>query len=310
MIKLTTNYSLFFLVLIPFMLNAQAPLQSGDMENWVYDSGGQYYELGGYWASVNPVSKLSILAPVTTFREDQDVYSGMYSAKMVSDVFLALPIAGLLFTGYFDDQQVTDPSQAAKLGVPFTDRPSFFKGYYKYTSVNGDSAAIVAQFHRYVNGQQELIGIAPLIEYNTVTTWTAFNIPVNWLSTAAADSMTVILTSSAGGQDFQAANGSTLLVDEVVFEYSTGINMPLMPEVQVNIYPNPATEVLNIQFPDFKSTSTLSVFDAEGRLVQTQELNQETTRMDVTSLAAGHYFYQVKTYEHVDVAGKFEVLGK
>lgn len=311
MIKPATLLSLLAILLsLPFLMNSQAPLAEGSMENWDYDSGGQYYELSGYWASVNPVSKLSILAPVTVFREDVDVYSGMYSAKMVSDVFVALPIAGLLFTGYFDDTQITDPSQAAKLGVPFTDRPAFFKGYYKYTSVNGDSAAIVAQFHRWVNGQQELVGVAPLVEYNTVPNWTPFNIPVKWLSTAACDSMTVIMTSSAGGQDFQAANGSTLLVDEASFEYPTGITMPLMPEVRVQLYPNPASEQLNIHFPDFQSSSMLTVYDTEGRLVRTQALDKETTVMDITMLAPGHYFYQVKTYDHVDVAGKFEVSGK
>lgn len=310
MIKPTTLFKSFFFVLFfPFIVNAQAPLQSGDMENWIYDSGGDYYELSGYWATTNPVSKLSIFAPVTTFREETDVYSGMYSAKMVSNMFVLLPVAGIIFSGYFDDSQINDPSEAAKLGVPFTDRPSFFKGYYKYTSVSGDSAAIVAQFHRYVNGQQELVGIAPLIEYNTVANWTAFNIPVKWLSTASCDSMTVLFTSSAGGEDFQAANGSTLLVDEVAFEYSTGLTKPLMPEVSINVYPNPASEVLNIHFPDYKATSMLSVFDAEGKLITTQALDQETTKMDISFLAPGHYFYQVKTYDHVDVAGKFEALG-
>ncbi len=311
MIKSTISFTILLLLFsVPFLMNAQAPLLSGDMENWDYDSGGQYHELSGYWASTNPVSKLSIFAPVTVFREEVDVYSGLYAAKMVSDVFVALPVAGLLFTGYFDDSQVTNPSEAAQLGVPFTDRPAFFKGYYKYTSVSGDSAAIVAQFHRYVNGAQELIGIAPFIEYNTVNSWTAFNIPVMWLSTAAADSMTVILTSSAGGQDFQAANGSTLLVDEVSFEYPTGITMPLMPEVKINLYPNPATEVLNIEFPQYQPNSLITIFNSEGRIIKTAALDQETTRLDVTTLAPGHYFYQVNTYDHVDVAGKFEILGK
>jgi len=311
MIKPATYFStLFVLLFIPLLMNSQAPLPYTDMESWDYDSGGQYYELSGDWASTNPVSKLSILAPVTLFREDTDVYSGMYSAKLVSGRFVALPIAGLLFSGWFDDSQVTNPSEAAQLGVPFTDRPFAFKGYYKYTSVNGDSAAIVAQFHRYVNGAQELVGIAPLIEYNTVSSWTPFNIPVIWLSAAACDSMTVIFTSSAGGEDFQAADGSTLLVDEASFEYTTGLTMPLMPEVSVKVYPNPATEMLNINFPDFQENSMFSVFDSEGRLVQTQALTRETTTMDVSLLTPGHYFYQVKTYEHVDVAGKFEVSGK
>jgi len=310
MIKPTTILSTFLALLLPFFLLAQAPLQEGEMENWIYDSGGDYYELGGYWASTNPVSKLSIFSPVTLFREDTDVYSGMYSAKMVSGNFLGLSVAGLLFTGFFDDTQVNNPAEAAQLGVPFTDRPAIFKGYYKYTSVSGDSAAIVAQFHRSVNGQQELLGIAPFIEYNTVSTWTAFNVPVIWYSTAVPDSMTVICTSSAGGENFEAADGSTLLVDELVFEYTSGVTMPLMPEVSVQVYPNPTTELLNIHFPEYRSTSTVAVFDSQGRLVQTAVLNQETTGVDVGLLSAGTYFYQVKTDEHIDAGGKFEVIGR
>jgi len=66
-----------------------------------------------------------------------------------------------------------------------------------------------------------------------------------------------------------------------------------------NAYPNPVTDILNIEFVASKSTSsTIEIFDMQGRTVQTinngiVEAGIQTIAIDVANLSKGVYFYKV-----------------
>ncbi len=295
---------------MPICLFAQTPLETGDMESWDYDSGGDYYEPTGYWATANPIAKLSEFAPVTTFRETDNVYAGNYAAKMVSATFFMLPVAGTVYTGIFDDTQITEPTEAIKIGVPYTDRPNRFTGHYMYFPEESDSAAIVCQFTRFNNGQQELIGQGALVVYNEVNTYTAFDLEVDYFSSAIPDSMSVVFTSSAGGQEFMAAAGSTLYIDEVAFEFETGIKTPLMPEIQVSLYPNPATDILFIETDELLNNAQLAIFDMNGRLFTQKNIAAQRTEISVQAFPVGNYYYQITEQGRVIAGGKFKTLSR
>jgi len=61
---------------------------------------------------------------------------------------------------------------------------------------------------------------------------------------------------------------------------------------RVLVYPNPAREVLRYQYqlPSYRQL-TIQLFDAAGRLVLTDGLEDRETTID--HLAAGAYFYQI-----------------
>lgn len=64
-------------------------------------------------------------------------------------------------------------------------------------------------------------------------------------------------------------------------------------------YPNPVSDVLNIEFVASKSTaSSIEIYDMQGRTVQTInngiiEAGNQTVSVDVASLSKGVYFYKV-----------------
>ena len=66
-----------------------------------------------------------------------------------------------------------------------------------------------------------------------------------------------------------------------------------------NAYPNPANTILNIEFmADNSTSSTIEIFDMQGRTVQTInngiiEAGLQTVAIDVANLSKGVYFYKV-----------------
>lgn len=60
------------------------------------------------------------------------------------------------------------------------------------------------------------------------------------------------------------------------------------PELTIVVFPNPASDYLNIQTSDFKDI-TYVLYDEAGRLVAQDQLLEETTAVRVGELAAGNY---------------------
>ena len=68
-------------------------------------------------------------------------------------------------------------------------------------------------------------------------------------------------------------------------------------ENSVNLYPNPAREVVNVQctMNNVQLTGELSVFDVYGKLLQIVPITSEITPINVSGLANGMYFVRVTT---------------
>jgi hypothetical protein len=67
----------------------------------------------------------------------------------------------------------------------------------------------------------------------------------------------------------------------------------------VKVYPNPATDQLNIESNDFLMGATVNIFDATGRLVLTQTLKSRNQVLDISSVPAGHYSVVIQTDEPI-----------
>lgn len=300
------------LQLIILTATAQTPIENGNMETWIFDNDGNYYEPAPfkYWTTVNPVSKLSPLSPVTTYQETQDVHSGTSAVKLVTGSFVGLIISGICATGYFDNT-VIDPSKALKQGIPFTERPTSFKGFYKFAPINNDSAAISIQFVKFNTQTQkpDTIGKAALVVYQSTANYVEFNLPINYSSPEKPDTMMIVFASSAGGNDFKGAVGTTLYIDDVSLDYETGINIPLMPEININISPNPVANFITLTSNQNLPHAIIKIYTLNGKLVLTQPLNTIKTAINTTHLANGSYLYQILSdTNNLINGGKFQVL--
>lgn len=67
------------------------------------------------------------------------------------------------------------------------------------------------------------------------------------------------------------------------------------PEVDINLYPNPAQNEVYIHANDQVEIRQLQVLSVTGQLLKTQVVNFETARLEVSDLISGLYFVRIET---------------
>jgi len=215
--------------------------------------------LGNDWATANPGFRLSMSSaqpdeyPTTPL---VDGYDGAALCLTTRDTgpFGKLAgkrlAAGNFYLGTFDvSVATTNALQATCFGIPFTDHPVRFTGYYRYmpgetfqdpngNTVAGrvDSAAVYAVLYRNHDAQgnsmvlhgddvlsnPNIVALAKVPYVAPTSQWTAWDITFDYY-TAIDDellvnrgyNLAIVFSSSASGATFEGAVGSTLHIDKV-----------------------------------------------------------------------------------------------
>lgn len=158
--------------------------------------------------------------------------------------------AGNMFLGVFDiSVAAMDPLKATRFGIPFIQKPVKMTGYYKFhpgevfTDKNlvqhperkdlGDIYAVLYRNHDKegnavvlygdnVLSSDLIVAVARIPKTETVSEWTAFDIPFTYnkdldmeLLQNRGYSLTIVFSSSIEGATFEGAIGSELWVDQV-----------------------------------------------------------------------------------------------
>lgn len=208
-----------------------------DGKNWFANSDAS----DSYWASGNSGVTSGLAGgndPITVCVEGDDAYKGK-AAKMstITGVTLVKSAAGNLFIGSYKTNMF-NPSASVSFGRPYTGaRPVKLSGYYKYEPHATNEGSIPSaeelpmdQCNIYIrlwdaNGNE--IGFGEFVGKEHITTYTRFEIDVNYSNeTAKPEKMTIVATSSRYGGDFSGSKvvgrvgaGSTLWVDEFELSY-------------------------------------------------------------------------------------------
>lgn len=95
--------------------------------------------------------------------------------------------------------------------------------------------------------------------------------------------------------------GVVVLIDQSTGEvvnahrfFVSFVNLEEVNTIDVNVYPNPATEVINIAFEAENTTYSLNITDAQGRIVHTKNYSNlsggQILSVPVSKFTAGNYF--------------------
>ncbi|HAW53072.1 MAG TPA: hypothetical protein DCX54_12200 [Flavobacteriales bacterium] len=198
-------------------------LPNFDFDEWgtPIESGGKYETpCGGIWSSGNPGTALT--GQVTTYKTT-DAISGDYAVEMTTISSQNLIAGGSIYVGKFK-LNLNNTAKSAKLGMPFTYKPVSMTGFYKYTPVNGDSSNIIILLTKYnqTTGQRDTVGFANQPGYDLVSTYTAFELVVDYNYPAGnekPDTVVVNFTSSKAAEFFKGEIGSTFKIDNCKFTY-------------------------------------------------------------------------------------------
>lgn len=222
-------------------------------------------------------------------------YSGSYAIRLetIDEMCGGVNSSGIT-NGYLSD------NSGPKGGLPYTNTIDTLKGYYKYTSIGLDTANIsinLKQNGNYIGGGwKKLVASASYIY---------FEVPINAFMTP--DTMLIDIQSSKWPT--QASNaGSVLYLDDLSLKSQpSGVFENSYSTINVHSYPNPAKDVLYIKSETDLSFQSLEVYDAIGKLIKSQEIDEKSNlvKVDISALSSGIYYYGLKTSNRNIIRNKF-----
>lgn len=283
------------------LLSAQTQVPNGNLESWKdtsFTNGSvpvTYSEpQGGMLKSLNKLTQFPGTPPVTCFKETNS-HDGQFAAKVASGQvgFLGstIFIPGAIGT---IDPFFNTTSFGATIGTPFTEKPSKLIGWFKYQSVQGDSAEFSAATVRNVGGVRETLSLAKKVIKYSEANWTYIEADFVDLNAGTPDTLIILCVSSAGYDFVNLTNcvgkvGSALTVDDIALIYTGGLKEDLMNAKTMAIYPNPSSTNVTVRIEESISNGSIRFIDAAGRVAYTQPFNGTSTEVSVSSLANGMY---------------------
>jgi hypothetical protein len=299
-----THCTLIF-VLLALVVSSQTQIPEGGFENWTPNSSGTYSEpSGNWWTTLNPLA--SVGAPVTT-APTSDAHSGELAARLETVQWGDFLISGLLSSGEFVFEE-----PFIKQGRPFSDKPSKFKGWYKYTPVQGDSAGIGAILTRYNTStqQKDTIADAVIAVSSNITSYTEFVIDFEYtIPDLTPDTIIVVFTSSGDASNLQGQDGSVLIIDDIILEYATGLQDNLMPELSLNAFPSPANDRITLEVNSFQPEDLVfNIYSMDGRLVESIVPEDRKTEVNTVNWKQGKYLVQAYKNDVFVSSTKFIVV--
>ncbi|OWY20340.1 T9SS C-terminal target domain-containing protein [Sphingobacteriales bacterium UPWRP_1] len=289
---------LFLLLLICFEFTYAQDIPNPGFENWV-----QY---GGYkdpegWFTINSLTVLGGLVTVTQ-ATGADAHSGQYAMRLRSGSIFGQVAPGIAATG-----SINPTTQDIDGGVPYTQRPLGFSGWYKYEPQAGDTATIAVNFTRWnpATQQTEDVGECFFFETQTVGTYTQFWAPVTYFSEEQPDTMVIVILSSSG--EAPVAN-STLYVDDLAFNFEP-LGLGNLPQaVLTPVYPLPAAGSCNINNA-YGAATAMQIANQNGQEVLRLPLAPGINRIDLETLPSGLYYYRLTGANNQGAAvGKLPVI--
>ena len=281
-------FGLSFICAISMSFSQQA-IPNNDLESW--GTSGSFDKPVNWNTSNTSV----FIGTVTTVTKSTDAFSGSYSARLESKSPMGFSTVapGLITLGNFN-LNIVQQTGTISGGIPYNDKPLRFKGNFKYAPQGADQCFIAAVLYKYNSSTQmrDTLGTALFTSNSTVSSWTAFDVQFEYTSSDTPDSLNIIVMSSDGR--FTPVNGSLLFIDNLSFEgLTTEFKEEKIESGQINIYPNPAKEFINIEGENIISF-TLS--DIHGKQI-CSNLNTKKESIKLNNLKSGIYFLNIMTIE-------------
>ena len=120
------------------------------------------------------------------------------------------------------------------------------------------------------------------------------------------DSNDHVFSASAGSLSVIYAKGSSTSYayhggNRGFTTLSVTLGIPENKLLSFEMYPNPASDVLNVQLPTGTEKAEVSVFDYTGRLVSSKTISSNDSTLDVQNISKGIYIIRVATNSKIGV---------
>jgi uncharacterized protein YegJ (DUF2314 family) len=179
-------------------------------------------------------------------------------------------------------------------GYPYTQQPVSFTGQWQHMiwgTSQGSVCATLTKWNSALN-KRDTVAIAYEELFDMAMSWETFSVDFNYLSMDQPDSCMIVLKSSGNDPELN----DYLWVDDLAFSGSVGIEK-FNKSTELSVFPNPATDQLNIKFNSENSEAKIELFDISGRIIFCKEYNPSATmslfNIDVSEFSSGTYFLKL-----------------
>jgi hypothetical protein len=282
--------------LISSAIFAQTQPANADFENWETLNGpiSNTYQEPNSWNSSNECTAIVNQFSVT---KSSDMHSGSFSARLETK---STSFQGVIANGVVTTAQMVCLAQGGgqQGGSTYTDQiPDSVVGWYKYAPTAADSG--YAQIMFLANNNTDTLSFTRL-NFHAAASWTRFSAAITpYTGAQATEKLSLFFNSSWGdGSQGQAIVGSVLFIDDVefIFPFDIGVGDELGSQ-QWSVYPNPVEDILRVKVVG-GTDAKIELFDVTGKRVKTAPLNEDEQTVDLSSLVAGVYLYQITSVDN------------
>ncbi len=166
-----------------------------------------------------------------------------------------------------------------------------------YARIGEDEAAIVVSNYGAAAAQPSLsLGMSSLAGGKYAVN--------DLMSGTTLDSLTI--NADGGFDSWQPGSAEVPAKGTAIFYLKSGAGVGMSglinDEQKFTIYPNPATETVNISAPNTNSGSGhVQIFDLNGRMMMQHKLNASKTKLNISNLEPGVYFMRCATLHHSEI---------
>jgi hypothetical protein len=271
---------------ISFVSLSLAQIPNAGFENWT--SAGSY-NTPDKWSNLNPTTAP---ASVYTCVKGTPGNPGSSYINLTSKTVLTAVAPGVAVSG-----RINTSTYKADRGFPCTMQPSTLTGNWQYMAMGADQGYISVLLTKWNSSMMMEDTVAYTIHplAGMVMSWASFNIPITYRSGAMPDSALIVL--SASGKT--PVNNSMLYVDNLSFTGSAaGISEIGNAVSQLNAYPIPAKDQLNVEFSTGNSESLkIQMIDVLGNVIfektPAASSGEIKESINTASFSKGVYFLRI-----------------
>jgi hypothetical protein len=280
-----TRFTFLALLMVTGILaGAQTTIPNGSFEQWTGNK-----PTG--WDASN--FQISIFTIQTVFRDTVLPMDGTSNPLIQTKTFnlgIAQPtIPGIITLGQIIIDMVTY-SGTVEGGIPFTGKPEKLVGFINAQPAAGDSAMIAIGFSKWDGTKRDTIGYGLAWYAAPHNEWVAFEVPIVFTDTQIPDSVNLIISSSAIGNQVVVA-GSQLRVDHIAFDYGSVVIEQGFGELPFRVWADQHKNLhYNLTQPASRG-AILNIYQPSGALVQSVSLGQHAMNgvINIGQLATGAY---------------------
>ncbi len=297
-----TKFTLLAVMIMAFFFTNAQQVPNNSFETWTAPG----YAPDG-WVTLEQLFNGFISG--FAFKDTVNFIDGNASIKLVSDSTSLDPTQGVIAGIVSLGSAHTVANVPVYTGIPFPYRPDTIIFDYQYRTPVYDTARMVIEFTtNHVPG----LGFSLLLDTTDADplSWGEVTYPLgaDYLNASIPDTLFLQFYSSIT-PNHGLKKGSTLHVDNVRFGYAaTGVN-DVKALNEIKVYPNPASDVLNVVSAKDISGSNMQIFDVTGNLVSMRELKGFFNNVNIINLANGNYVYKItNTQNEILGQNKFTVV--